>query len=169
MQPQFAIEGAGWSVSFQRRVGGADRGALPYFALDPSSHRMRIVVPLRPGEALWIAVMAGPAVSIEARAGDRPLRMQKFSPAEDGTGLQMFDAVFAADRWIPIDAASVSCADDPGATGEPLTLTLKDRLQSENRWIAIIPATPALYERLSGLPAPDPSTEQDEYQGWLLP
>jgi hypothetical protein len=169
MQPQFAIDGPDWSVSFQRRVGAADRGALPYFALDSSPDRMRVLVPLRTGEALWIAVMAGPAVVIEGRAGDRPLRVEKFSLANDGRALQMFDAILDADRWIPIDAVSVSCADDPAATGDPLTLSLERPLQSQRRWITIVPATPALYERLSGLPAPAPSTEQDEYQGWLLP
>jgi hypothetical protein len=170
MQPRFAIDGPGWSLSLQRRVGSANRGAIPHVALDSSAAGKRVLVPIRADEALWIAVMAGAAILVEGRAGDRPLRVETLAPAKDGSVLHMLDAVYDQDRWIPIDNASVSCADDRSGIGEdPVTVFLKKTLKATAQRIAIVPAIPELYETLSGLPAPAPTTERDEYSGWRLP
>lgn len=170
MQPRFAIDGPGWSLSFQRRVGSANRGAVPYVALDSPAAATRVLVPIRSDEALWIAVMAGAAILVEGRAGDRPLRVETLAPAKDGSVLHRLDAVYDQDRWMPIDKASVPCADDRSGIGEdPLTIFLKNSPDAAAQRIAIVPAIPELYETLSGLPAPAPTTERDEYSGWRLP
>jgi hypothetical protein len=170
MQPKFAIDGPGWSLSFQRRVGSANRGAIPYLALDASAAENRVLVPIRAGEALWIAVMAGAAILVEGRAGDRPLRVKTLAPAKDGSVLHMLDAVCDQDRWMPIDNASVPCADDRNGIGDdPLTIVLKNSPDATAQRVAIVPAIAELYEALSGSPAPAPTTERDEYSGWRLP
>jgi hypothetical protein len=170
MEPQFAIAGPGWNVSFQRRVGAANRGALPFVALDSPSDRARVLVPLRAGEALWIAVMADPAIVVDGHAGEDSLRVVELSQANDGSVLRALDAVLRLNRSLPLDSASIECADDRNKIGEdPLTIVLKNPLQGTVQWIAIVPATPGIYEALSGLPAPRPSTERDEYGGWRLP
>jgi hypothetical protein len=172
MQPKFAVDGAGWSVSFQRRVGAANRGAIPWVALDSPSGRMRVLIPLRAGEALWIAVLSAPAVVVEGHAGDRPLRVEQLPPTRDGNVLQMLDSVLVSNRWVPIDAASILCADDRNALGDDhdqLTIRLKNPPRTEDQWIAVVPATPSLYETLSGLSAPGPTSEEDGYRGWRLP
>src|SRR4051812_29958009 len=126
MQPKFEFDGPGWSLSFQRRVGSANRGAIPYVALQSSSAGKRLLVPIRADEALWIAAMAEAAVLVEGRAGDRPLRAATLAPAKDGSVLHMLDAVRDQGRWVPIDKASVPYADDgSGMRDDPLTVFLK--------------------------------------------
>jgi hypothetical protein len=170
MQPRFAIDGAGWSVSFQRRVGAANRGAIPCVQLDSPADRMRVLVPLRAGEALWIAILAPPEILADGVAGDRPLRVVNLSPANDGGGLRMLDAVLCSHQWMPIDMTSIACIDDRDAIGDgALKLVLRDQPAATAHQIEIILATPELYGTLSGLPAPRATTEQDEFGGWRLP
>jgi hypothetical protein len=170
VQPKFEIDGPGWSMSFQRRVGTANRGAIPHVRLDQSSDRMRVLVPLRGDEALWIAVIAGSRILVEGRAGDRPVRIEKLSAGNDDSVLQMLNAVLESDTWIPIDTTSIAVADDREAIGDgPLTVILKDPLGATVQRIEIVPATPSLYSALSGLPAPGPTTAQEEYGKWRLP
>jgi hypothetical protein len=131
---------------------------------------MRVLVPLRAGEALWIAVMADRAIVVDGRAGKDPLRVEKLSQAKDGSALHALDAVFRFDRPLPLDTASIACADDRNKIGDDvLTIVLQDPPQGTTQRIAIVPARPALYEAVSGLPAPAPTTEQDQYRGWRLP
>ena len=170
MEPRFAIDGPEWSLSFQRRVGAANRGALPYVQLESPSDRMRVLVPLRAGEALWIAFMADPAFAVEGWAGDDPLRVEQLSKANDGSVLQALDAVLRRDRLLPLDAASIECVEDRNQIGDDvLTIVVKNLLQGAVQRIAIVPATPELYEALSGLAAPAPTTEREGYRGWRLP
>jgi hypothetical protein len=157
-------------MSFQRRVGTANRGAIPFVPLDPPSDQIRVLVPLRAGEALWIAVLTGSPILVEGRASDRLLRVEKLSAGNGESVLQILDAIFDSNQWIPIDTTSIGSADDRDAIGDgPLTVTLKNPLATTAQRIAIFPATPALYSSLSGLPAPDPTTERDQYGGWRLP
>jgi hypothetical protein len=157
-------------MSFQRRVGADNRGAIPYVQLDSPSDRTRVLVPLRSGEALWIALIAEPTILVEGRAGDRPLRVEKLSAGNDGSVLHMLNAVLDSNQGIPIDAASIGLADDRDAIEEgPLTVILKNPLGATAQRIAIVPATPELYSALSGLPAPGPTTERDAFGGWRLP
>jgi hypothetical protein len=131
---------------------------------------MHVLVPLRVGEALWIAVMADPAIVVDGHAGDDPLRVVRLSQANDGNVLHMLDAVLRFGQSLPLDPASVECADDRTKIGcNPLTIVLKNPLQGMFQRIAIVPAKPEIYEAFSGLPAPRPSAEQDEYRGWRLP
>ena len=170
MQPRFAIDGAGWSVSFQRRVGAANRGAIPCVQFDSPADRTRVLVPLRAGEALWIAVLAPPVIVAAGIAGDRPLRVVNLSPANEASGLRMLDAVLCSHQWMPIDLTSIACIDDRDAIGDgALKLVLRDPPAATAHQIEIILATPALYSALSGLPAPRATTEQDGFGGWRLP
>lgn len=169
MEPRLAIDGPGWSVSFQRRVAAANRGALPYVPLDSAADRIRLLVPLRSDEALWIAVMAEPSIAVEGRAGASPLRALNLSDTSDGRALIALDAIGRDDQWLPIDATSIAIADDIAATAtDAITLTLSQPNHVARR-IGIVAATSALYESRGGLPAPRPTTEQDQFRGWRLP
>lgn len=170
MSQMLAIDGLGWSMSFQRRVGTANRGVIPCVSLDSPSDRMRVLVPLRPGEALWIAVTAGPAILVSGTAGDRALRVETVSLGNDESVLVMLDAVFESNQWTPIDANSVRWADHREAiAGDPLAIVLTNPVAATTQRIAIVPATAALYQAISGFPAPGDTTQQDEYRGWRLP
>jgi len=69
-----------------------------------------------------------------------------------------------------LNAASIDIADNSGSIGiDALTLFLEKKSEGIIQRIAIVPASPALYQALSGLPAPEPTTERDEYRGWRLP
>jgi hypothetical protein len=170
MQPRFAVSGARWSLSFQRRVGTANRGALPCVSLDSTPGRIRIMVPLRVGEALWIAIMTETKIAVDGRAGQRPLRAKLVSEGADGDILLAFDAVLSSEEWVPLDGQSIKCAEHRDEIGrDPLTILLKNPLEGTTQEIGIVPAAPALYETLSGSEAPGPTTERDEYRGWRLP
>jgi hypothetical protein len=170
MEPQFAIDDPDWNVSFQRRVGAANRGAIPYVPLSSSKDRKRIMVPLGAGEALWIAVMVGPATLVEGHAGDDPLRVEQLSQRKDGVVLLALAKVTRHGRPLPLDAASIEYVDDRARIeSDALTIVLKNSRSAMIQQIGIVVATPRLYEAVSGLPAPAPTTERDEYQGWRLP
>ena len=155
-------------MSFQRRVGTANRGSIPCVPLDSCSDRMRVLVPLRDGEALWVALLADAPITLEGRAGTRPLRVGTL-PAGQNQNLQMIDAVFESDRWMPIGTASVTVVDDHDAKQEALSIAISDPRAATTERIAIVAVTPALYGVVSGLPAPEPTTERDQYAGWRLP
>jgi hypothetical protein len=170
MEPQFAIDAPDWNVSFQRRVGAANRGAIPYVPLYSSKGLKRVMVPLGAGEALWIAVMAGPAILVEGHAGDDPLRVEQLSQSKDGGVLLALDMVTRHGRPFPLDAASIEYVDDRARIeSDALTIVLKNSRSGMIQRIGIVAATPRLYEAVSSLPAPAPTTERDEYQGWRLP
>jgi hypothetical protein len=170
MQPRFAIDGPGWSVSFQRRIGAANRGALPFVQLGSPSDRIRVLVPLREGEALWIAVMAGPTVAVRGYAGQDALGLKTWPPAKDGSALRALDCVLRLGRSLPLDAASIDIADNSAAIEiDALMLSLEETPGGPIRRIVVVPATPGFYQAFTGLPAPDPTTERDEYRGWRLP
>jgi hypothetical protein len=128
------------------------------------------MVPLRVGEALWIAIMTETTIAVDGRAGKRPLRAKLVSGGADGEILQALDAVLSSDEWVPLDGESIQCAEHRDEIGvDPLTILLKNPLEGTAQEIEIVPAAPALYEALSGLAAPGPTTERDEYRGWRLP
>lgn len=170
MEPQFAIDAPDWNVSFQRRAGAANRGAIPYVPLSSSKDRKRVMVPLGAGEALWIAVMAGPATVVEGHAGDDPLRVEQLSERKDGGVLLALDKVTRHGRSLPLDAAAIECVDDRARIeSDALTIVLKNPRSGTTQQIGIVAATPRLYEAVSSWPAPAPTTERDEYRGWRLP
>jgi len=155
-------------MSFQRRVGSANRGAIPYVEFDTSFGWSRVLIPLRVGEALWVAVVTELQIIVEGHAGERPLGVEKL-PAGNQENLQMLGAVLDQGRWLPIDTNSVVVADDPDTIGDGLTVVVSNSLTAATQRIAIAPVTPALYSELSGLPAPEITTERDGYGGWRLP
>jgi hypothetical protein len=169
MQPQYAIDGTGWSVSFQRRVGAANRGALPFAPLGEHDGGTRVAVPLREGEALWIAVITDAGLAVTGRAGDDPLHVEAVAPGKDGGGLRVLDAVLRQGRPLPLGRASLACAQRPDEiNADTLAVEIADASQRVDR-IAIVLVTPELYTELTGLPPPPPSTDKDEYGGWRLP
>lgn len=167
-QPRFSIDGPGWSMSFQRRVGSANRGAIPFAPLDSRPKETRVLIPLRAGEALWIAILANSQIIVAGHAGEMPLRVETL-PAHKDENLQMISAVLDQGRWLPIDTASVPVAGHRDAIGRGLMVVVSNPIAAASQRIAIVPATPALYTELSQLPAPDATTERDGYGGWRLP
>src|SRR5262249_287997 len=117
----------------------------------------------------WIAILADSQVIVEGLAGERPLRVETL-PAQKNENLKMLNAILDQGRWLPIDTMSVALATDHGdATGRGLTVVVSNPATAATQRIAIVLATPALYSDLSRLPAPDATTERDQYGGWRLP
>jgi hypothetical protein len=168
-QPGFSIDGVGWKMSFQRRVGKANRGAIPYLAVETPPEALQVLVPLRGGEALWIAVLTDDLhIIVEGYAGDRPRRVEKL-PAGSHQNLHMINAVLDKNLWIPIDTNAITAADNRDTIGDGLAVVISHPVDATAQRIAIFAATPELYSALGGLPAPEPTTERDEYGGWRLP
>lgn len=169
MDALYAIGGAGWTMSFQRRVGAANRGALPCVRLGESADRLRVLVPLHKAESLWIAVLAEASIAVSGRAGDDPLRVAEISGRRDARTLYGFDAVIRAGEELPLDAVTLDIVDDDAELKfDALTVTFQAGDIVAAR-IGIVVATPRLYASVSGLPPPPPSSAADQYGGWRLP
>jgi hypothetical protein len=168
MGPKFAVEGHGWSASFQRRIGTSNRGALPCFVLLSVSDCSRVLVPVRDGEALWVAILGASDIKLDGRAGSYQLRTNIVSQDIGQQTLCMLDAIRLTDASVPIDSASIPRA---ASRDELETDGLTIHLEREG-WtheLSVVLATPMLYESLSGFPLPQPTSEQDAYRGWRLP
>jgi hypothetical protein len=166
MRPETAVAGHGWNVSFQRRVGKDNLGALPCLLLSPASDRLRVLVPLRDGEALWVAVLAEPTITLEGYAGPYRLRASVVSQSIGHQSLLALDGILVGERWAPLDATSLpraSCRNEIDIDG----LTIRLGSDSWSQELAVVLATPALYESVSGFPLPQATF--DSYGGWRLP
>lgn len=168
MRPEFAVEGHGWNISFQRRVGKSNRGALPCLPLAPAPDRLRVLVPLAEGEAFWIAVLAEPGIVVQGHAGPHQLRVVVVSQGIGQRVLRAIDGMLLGACWAPLDASSIARAghrDEVGIDG----LTIRLESDGWSQQVAVVPATPALYESLSGFPMPHAASEEESYRGWRLP
>ena len=150
---------------------GSNRGALPYYRLSHEGEALRLLVPLPAGEALWIAWMLKPGLSISG--SDR-----------NGLSVRIAPVTQSPERWRLFAADAV---EHPGGTRglgpdslAPVSTRKalgRDQLRFAVRCedgellntVGIVVATPALYARLSGQPAPPRSTASDAYTGWRLP
>jgi hypothetical protein len=161
-------------MSFQRRVGtGVDRnrGSLPFHQIGNDDRPLRILVPLPAGEALWISWTLKPGLRVAGHTRDDIA--VRVAPVTDSITRWNF---WSADV---LETPNVASDIDENAFAPIRTKKQieKDHLLFEvfgesgdvlNR-IAIVIATPALYARLSGSPAPLPSVPSDAYGGWRLP
>jgi hypothetical protein len=169
---RFEIVTADWRLSFQRRVGtgaGSNRGALPYHLLSRDRDRLRILVPLPEGETLWIAWMLRPGAMVSGSDADGyAVQIAAVTQSGDGWSLFAADAVQRAEGRCSIDSASFVLARTRRAVAQ-------DHLRFEVQGpktpdhVGVVLATPTLYARLSGQPAPSPSAPDEAYTGWRLP
>jgi hypothetical protein len=160
-----------WRASFQQRVGqgiGANRGALPCFGLDDAMGR--VLLPLAPGVALWIACTVARGLRVTGHAGPEALRVAPIAKFQDGSALIAVDAVLSASGPRPIDAVTFALADTERALQhDHLTVEIKSAAGEIAGRLGVVLGTPALYELVSGRPAPPATSEQDAYGGWRLP
>ena len=161
-------------MSFQRRVGtGVDRnrGALPFHQIGNDDRPLRILVPLPAGEALWISWTLKPGLRVARHT-------------RDDIAVEITPMTNSTTRWNYWSADALKTPDMASDIDENSFAPIRTKRQIEkdhflfevfsesgdvlNR-IAIVIATPALYARLSGSPAPLPTVPADAYGGWRLP
>jgi hypothetical protein len=170
--PLFELTGNGWRVSFQRRVGsgiGANRGALPCHKLRGDDRSACVLVPLLPGEALWVGWTVEPRLRVEGELATGQ-RVCIHPVASAGGTLFSADAFHTDAGPRPIDAQSVSPAFLPEQQLEPqLRFVVTDACGRDVLRLGVVLVTPQLYELVSGRAAPSPTTAEDAYKGWRLP
>ena len=161
-------------MSFQRRVGtGVDRnrGSLPFHQIGNDDRALRILVPLPAGEALWIAWTLKPGLRIAGHTRDDiAVRIAPITNSLTQWNLWSADVLETPDMASDIDENSLAPIRTKRQTAEDHLLfeVFSESGDVLNR-IAIVIATPALYVRLSGSPAPLPSVPSEAYGGWRLP
>lgn len=161
-------------MSFQRRVGrGVDRnrGALPFHQTSSDDRLLRILVPLPAGEALWISWALKPGVRVAGRT-------------RDDIAVRIAPVTNSLTRWSFWSADALEMPGVVSDIDENSVVPIRTKKQLKNyhlmfdvfgesgdklNRVGIVVATPALYARLSGLPAPLPSVAADAYGGWRLP
>jgi hypothetical protein len=79
------------------------------------------------------------------------------------------DAVLSAGGWRPLDAVTFALAATKGALKhDHLIIEVENKAGRIAGRLGVL-GTPALYELVSGRPAPPPTSEKDAYGGWRLP
>jgi len=130
----------------------------------------RVLLPLAPGEALWIALTISSGMSVTGRAGREPLRVAPIAESHDGSALIVADAVLSASGPHPLDAVTFAVADTKRALKRNhLIVEVKMKTGRIVGRLGIVLGTPILYELISGRPAPPITSEKDAYGGWRLP
>jgi hypothetical protein len=130
----------------------------------------RVLLPLAPGEALWIALTIASGMSVSGGAGREPLRIAPVAESYEGSTLLAADAVLSASGPRPLDAVTFALADTKRALNrDHLTIEVKSTAGRIAGRLGLVLGTPALYELLSGRPAPPATSEKDAYGGWRLP
>jgi hypothetical protein len=174
----YEISGDGWSGLFERWLPDEPsddvspyRGALPFHSLSGSPPERVVVVPLREAEALWVAFTLGSGMALFGQTPDgRGLNRSVLAELADGSRIEIADAVSDEDGAAsPIRQASVGVARFARDLTSP---HLMFRISASGKEIAelrVVLATPRLYARVSGRPAPEPSSPDDAYHGWRLP
>ena len=171
---RFEIITADWRLSFQRRVGenvGSNRGALPLHRLSADGDPLRVLVPLPEREALWIAWMLNPGVTVSgADASGTAVRIAPVKQSRERWSLFAADALEHADGLRGLDAGTLAPTSAREAIGQDhLRFSVRGGSGETFATVGIVVATPALYAELSGQPAPAPSAQSDAYTGWRLP
>jgi hypothetical protein len=129
----------------------------------------RVLVPLGPGEALWIALTISSGMRVSGRAGRLPLRVTPIAESQDGSVVAV-DAVVSANGSRPLDAATFGLADTKRKLErDHLNVEVKSTAGAVDGRLGVVLGEPALYELVSGRPAPHATSEQDAYGGWRLP
>jgi hypothetical protein len=171
---RFEIVAPDWRLSFQRRVGagvGSNRGALPCYRLNGRKGTWRFLIPVLAGEALWLAWMVKPGVTVSAAdANGIPLHIARVTQPPEGWSLFAIDELEHPDGRCSLDADAFAIARTRTAIAQDhLRLEVRREDGATLQHIGIALATPALYARVSGQPAPSPSTPGEAYTGWRLP
>jgi hypothetical protein len=171
---RFEIVTPDWQLSFQRHVGvgvGSNRGALPYFRLRSVDGRLRVLVPLPAGEALWIAWMLRPGGTVSGSDADgNALHIAPVTQSGERWSLFAADALEHAEGRRSLDSNSFALARTRKAVAQDhLRFEVQGKDAETLHSVGIVLATPALYARLSGQPAPSPSAPSEAYTGWRLP
>jgi len=142
---------------------------LPCYRFNLGKDPIRVLVPLLPGESLWIALTIKRGIIAAGRAGHEPLRIAPISEYPDGGALMAADAVLTKSGPRALDAASFSVIDKKEALNhDHLILEMEEGGRTVGR-LGVILGTPELYELVSGRSAPLPTSENDAYGGWRLP
>jgi hypothetical protein len=130
----------------------------------------RVLVPLRPAEAVWVAISLRPNISLAATAiNGSEVRVVTLTAARCETILAA-DALVAADKARPIDETQIALAATRAATAQDhLTFRLTTEAGHMTGQLGVVFGTPALYESMSGLSAPQATSTDDAYGGWRLP
>lgn len=171
---RFEIVAPDWRLSFQRRVGvgaGSNRGALPYYRLRSADRRLRVLVPLPAGEALWIAWMLRPGGTVSGSDADgNAVRIAPVTPSGERWSLFAADALEHPEGRRSLDSDSFALARTEKAVArDHLRFEVRGKDPETLHSVGVVLATPALYARLSGQPAPSPSAPSDAYTGYRLP
>jgi hypothetical protein len=150
---------------------GSNRGALPYHRLSSGEDALRLLVPLPAGEALWVAWMLKPQLTVSgADASGNAVRITPVSRLPDGWCLFGADALERPDGLHDLDANSFALASTGKRPADDhLGFVLHGEGGEKPTSVGVVLATPALYARLSGRPAPARSAPGDAYRGWRLP
>jgi hypothetical protein len=129
-----------------------------------------VLVPLHPGEALWIAIAVRADINVAAAAvNGSGVRLSTLSTASYET-LFAADALIIAGKPRAIDAHEiVFAATHAGSAEDHLSLRFTTKAGRSAGQLGVVLGTPALYESLSGLLAPQETTPDDAYRGWHLP
>jgi hypothetical protein len=130
----------------------------------------RVLVPLRPGEALWVAISLLPNISLAATAvNGSEVRVVILTAARCETIL-VADALVVTDKARPIDETQIALATTRAAIAQDhLTFRLTTKAGHMAGQLGVVFGTPALYESISGLSAPQATSADDAYGGWRLP
>ena len=171
---RFEIVAPDWRLSFQRRVGkgvGSNRGALPFHVLCSNEGALRVLVPLPPGEALWIAWMLKPGLTVAGLdRGGMAVRITPMAQSRERWSLCAADALEHPDGARSLDPDSLAPVRTQKALRQDhLRFAVRGVNGETLNTIGIVVATPALYARLSGQSPPSPSAPSDAYTGWRLP
>jgi hypothetical protein len=129
-----------------------------------------VLVPLRPGEALWIAISLTADIYVTAAAANgSEVRLSTLSTASYETLLAADALITAGEPRAIDDHEIVLAATHAGSAEDHLRLRFITKAGHSAGELGVVLGTPALYESLSGLMAPQETTPDDAYRGWHLP
>lgn len=129
-----------------------------------------MLVPFLPGETVWIAFLVPLGARLTGSAADgAAVRIAPVSEPHGDLALLAAEAVESPAGPLAFDARAMDPATTPAALADDhLTFTIDGPDGVASR-LAVVFATPALFEAVTGWPAPGPTAAQDAYGGWRLP
>lgn len=130
-----------------------------------------MLVPLPPGEAVWIALTAPAGATITGVAvGGVNVRIVRVADLRPDLTLMAADALMSTDGPRPIDAAAIELADTRAdLEKDHLTFLLVTGGEPSPDRLGVVLGTPALFEMVANLPAPAATSPDSAYGGWRLP
>jgi hypothetical protein len=168
------LDAGRWRLTFQRRVfcGGewSNRGALPFCVLPDLGTGSRVVVPLVPGEHVWLAWMVQTGLRFSGQTAEgAPIRFARISEPFNGTSLYSANSIETGSRLVPIGAESVRTwngAPEPA----PPSLSVEIAADGDAREIVLVTfATETGWVELTGEKFPSGTSPVDAFRPHLLP